>query len=171
MLSDIIMGRLAAKRPIVARSIALAYPRCKVTGIDLDKARLSQARASNNPRNLTFIEADATKAMPANIWDIVVLSNVLEHIPERVRFLKKLQASTGCGHYLIRVPLFERDWQMALRRELGVDYRSDKDHKIEHTLGEFQAEIAEAGLIVVEAQTMWGEIWAECRAISNNTYS
>ena len=152
----------------VARSIALAYPRCQVTGLDLDKPRLAQARASNNnPKNLNFIEADATKAIHLDACDVVILSNVLEHIIERVHFLRKLQSSFQCQHYLIRVPLFERDWQMALRRELGVDYRSDEDHKIEYTLSEFRAEIAEAGLRLIEVQTMWGEIWADCMAISH----
>jgi hypothetical protein len=101
---------------------------------------------------------------------VVVLSNVLEHISKRVDFLRALQASTGASRYLIRVPLFERDWQMALRRELGVDFRSDDDHKIEHTLAEFQAEISKAGLRPVELQTMWGEIWADCRPVGDDAH-
>jgi SAM-dependent methyltransferase len=149
----------------VGRSIARAYPLTKVIGIDIDKVRLSQARASDNPRNLTFIEADSTKSIPTGPWNVVVLSNVLEHIADRIHFLRTLQASTQSSRYLIRVPLFERDWQMGLRRELGIDFRSDKDHKIEHTLSEFRAEISESGLEIDEAQTLWGEIWADCRPL------
>lgn len=152
----------------VARSIARAYPRCEVTGIDQDKPRLTQARASDNPANLQFVEGDATETVPSGPWNVVVLSNVLEHIRERVYFLKALQTATRASRYLIRVPLFERDWQMALRRELGVDFRSDDDHKIEHTLAEFQAEICKAGLKPVELQTMWGEIWADCRPLGDD---
>ena len=149
----------------VARSIAQAHPRCQVTGIDQDKVRVVQAWTSNNPQNLQFFVCDATQALPSGPWDVVVLSNVLEHIKERVHFLLALQAATQASRYLIRVPLFERDWQMALRRELGVDFRSDDDHEIEHTLAEFQAEITEAGLWSVELQTIWGEIWADCRPV------
>ena len=152
----------------VARSIARAYPRCDVVGMDQDTLRLAQARASSNPPNLQFVEGDTTKTVPAGRWDAVVLSNVLEHIEERVRLLLALQVATRASRYLIRVPLFERDWQMALRRELGVDFRSDDDHKIEHTLAEFQAEISEAGLRTVELQTMWGEIWADCRPVGDD---
>ncbi len=152
----------------VTRSIALTYPRCAVTGIDQDKPRLTQARASDNPVNLQFVEGDAIKTVPSGPWNVVVLSNVLEHIGERVHFLKALQTATRASRYLIRVPLFERDWQMALRRELGVDFRSDDDHKIEHTLAEFQTEICKAGLKPVELQTMWGEIWADCRPVGVN---
>lgn len=152
----------------VARSIALAYPRCEVTGIDQDKPRLAQARSTDNPANLQFVEGDATQTVPVGPWNAVVLSNVLEHIEERVHFLMTLQRATRASRYLIRVPLFERDWQMALRRELGVDFRSDEDHKIEHTLVEFQAEISKAGLKPVELQTMWGEIWADCRPVGED---
>ena len=106
---------------------------------------------------------DATREVPIGEWNVVVLSNVLEHIEDRVTFLKSLVLTTKAKRYLIRVPMFERDWQMALRRELGIDFRSDSDHRIEHTIKEFRSEIFEAGLLFQEMQTVWGEIWADCR--------
>ncbi len=148
----------------VARAIAHAHPNCTVTGIDMDGPRLAQARNSRNPDNLTFVEGDATRAVPEGGWHVVVLSNVLEHITDRVGFLRALASTTGAARLLIRVPLFERDWQMALRRELGVDFRSDEDHKIEHTLAEFETEVEAAGLTIRERLTVWGEIWADCQA-------
>jgi len=152
----------------VARSIARAYPRCIVMGMDQEKSRLAQAQVSDNPNNLQFVVGDATKEVPLGPWNAVVLSNVLEHIEERVNFLAELQKATQASRYLIRVPLFERDWQMALRRELGVNFRSDDDHKIEHTLAKFRSEIFEAGLKPVELQTIWGEIWADCRPVGED---
>jgi len=151
----------------VAQSIAKALPSCVVTGIDHDQGRLSQAKSGNLPRNLIFLEGDATKDLPSQSWDVVVLSNVLEHISNRIGFLKDLKSSLNARSYLIRLPLFERDWQMSLRSDLGVDYRSDPDHKIEHKLEEFHQEIKAAGLKAVELKTLWGEIWADCRPIAN----
>jgi 2-polyprenyl-3-methyl-5-hydroxy-6-metoxy-1,4-benzoquinol methylase len=144
----------------VARSIARARPKSLVTGLDNDLGRLTQARRSDNPRNLTFVETDATKSVPAGPWDVVVLSNVLEHITDRPGFLKALIATTNAKRFLIRVPLFERDWKMAMRREIGANYYSDPDHKIEPTESEFRAETAAARLVVDELITPWGEIWA-----------
>lgn len=149
----------------VARSIARARPQCEVVGIDQDPVRLGQALGSDNPPNLRFVKGDATQSVPGGPWNTVVLSNVLEHIEDRIAFLKSLQASTSAARYLIRVPLFERDWQMALRRELGIDFRSDNDHKIEHTRAEFLAEISAAGLAAANMQTLWGEIWADCEPV------
>lgn len=147
----------------VARSIAWARPGSQVTGLDMNKGRLAQALASANPPNLTFVEGDATRALPGEGHGVVVLSNVLEHIEARVDFLKAVRTAVNPLRILIRVPLFERDWRMGLRRELGVDFRSDSDHKIEHTIMEFRAETEAAGLEITELSTLWGEIWAECR--------
>ena len=144
----------------VARSIARAMPASQVTGVDYDPKKLSQARAGDNPPNLSFVESDATKAVPDGPWDVVVLSNVLEHIKDRVGLLKALLATTKARRFLIRVPLFERDWKLAMRRELGVNYYSDPDHKIEPRQSEFRSEMAQAGLAVDELITPWGEIWA-----------
>lgn len=144
----------------VARSIAGALPNAHVVGADYDQGRLGQARASKNPANLSFVETDATKSVPPGPWDVVVLSNVLEHITDRIGFLKALIARTDAKRFLIRVPHFERDWKLAMRREVGANYYSDPDHKIEPTEEEFRRETAQAGLVIDELITPWGEIWA-----------
>src|SRR5690606_37684463 len=105
-------------------------------------------------------EADATKSVPPGPWDVVVLSNVLEHITDRVGFLQALIVNTQAKRFLIRVPLFERDWKMAMRRATGANYYSDPDHKIEPTRQEFREETGRAGLVIDELITPWGEIWA-----------
>jgi len=147
----------------VARSIAHARAACDVLGVELDEGRLATARAAANPPNLSFARADATVALPPGPWNVVVLSNVLEHIEDRVGFLKALVATAHPESILIRVPLFERDWKMAMRREVGANWLSDPEHFIEHTQAEFAAEISAAGLAVAERRAVWGEIWADCR--------
>lgn len=152
----------------VARSVAKAHPTARVIGVDYDAGRLAQARANpETPANLSFVSMDATKEVPPGQWDVVVLSNVLEHIVDRPDFLKALAATTGAGRFLIRVPLFERDWKMPMRREVGANYYSDPDHKIEHTRAEFAADIAAAGMELVEFNTIWGEIWSVARPKGN----
>jgi 2-polyprenyl-3-methyl-5-hydroxy-6-metoxy-1,4-benzoquinol methylase len=147
----------------VARSIAQRVPGVEVTGIDLDRPRLSQAMTAANPQNLTFVLGDVLKDLPSGHWDVIVLSNILEHIDQRVDFLKSVVAKTSAGKLLIRVPLFERQWQNPMRAELGINYFSDSTHYIEHTLEQFEEEITAAGLKPVEIVLRWGEIWADCR--------
>ncbi len=148
----------------VARSIARRVEGVQVTGIDMSEARIREAEAADNPDNLAFITGDALLLTPAGDWHTVVLSNVLEHIEGRVDFLRRLIERATPQQILIRVPLFERHWQVAMRRELGVGYFSDPTHYIEHTLEEFAGEMEAAGLEITERLTLWGEIWAVCRA-------
>lgn len=151
----------------VARSIANRVRGAVVTGIDMDEPRLTQARQADNPGNLNFVLGDALADLPPDKWDVVVLSNVLEHIEERVRFLRSIRDMAKPDILLLRVPLYERNWQIPMRDELDVPYFSDSTHFVEHKLLEFEDEIRSGGYVVTYQQTLWGEIWAECRPAAN----
>jgi len=153
---DIGCGNGALAADVAGRSGAV------VTGVDQDPAAIRAARSRHRGAGLSFLTADA-RALPAGPFDVVVLSNVLEHLDERVLFLRETLARSGARRVLVRVPLFERDWRVPLKRELGVDFRLDPTHRVEYTLEEFEAEMAAAGLAVDERQVRWGEIWAACR--------
>jgi SAM-dependent methyltransferase len=146
----------------VAYSIANFHKKSQVLGVDMDDTRLKQAIESKKLKNLNFFSGDATENLPSGDWNVVVLSNVLEHIQKRDIFLKKIKEKTKAKTFLIRVPLFERDWQIPLRKELKIDYYNDIDHKIEHTIAEFENEMKNANLTILELHTKWGEIWACC---------
>lgn len=60
----------------------------------------------------------------------------------------------------VRMPLLERDWRVALRRELGIAFFCDSTHQTEYTLGSFTKELAAAGLRLGKYEQRWGEIWA-----------
>ncbi len=145
----------------VARSIAKSKKLSTVYGIDFDSEKIKQARSYDKLDNLFFIECDAEKNLNFKA-DVVVLSNVLEHIISRKDFLKNIRKSTNANKFLIRVPMFERDWQIPLRKELQINYFSDDDHKIEHTIEEFKKEIENCDFEITFMTTIWGEIWAEC---------
>lgn len=149
----------------VARSIAARVKGSKVTAIDFDQAVIGQAKAQKPLDNLTFLLGDAACHPVDGHFDVIVLSNVLEHVKDRKGLLDGLLLQNTPKCLLIRVPLFERHWQMPLRKELGINYFSDPTHHVEHTLAEFEQEMAKAGLKIIDRQTSWGEIWARCEPI------
>lgn len=152
----------------VARAIASRVDDSEVVGVDRDLLRLEKARAGNNPKNLRFVQADVCDSLPEGPWQAVVLSNVLEHIENRVEFLQEVLKSAKPERVLIRVPHFERDWKMPMRKELGINYFSDEEHFIEHRLDQLQAELSESGLRPIITQTFWGEIWTCCECVKRN---
>ena len=120
-----------------------------------------QKQKESNLKNLHFINGDIHDYSEI-ASEVVILSNVLEHIEDRVLFLKNVQKLSGAKTFLVRVPYFKRDWQIAFRKKFGIYYFSDIDHKIEHTLEELEKELGDANLIMKETITDWGEIWTKC---------
>lgn len=133
----------------------------EVVGIDLSEKNIVQARERFAHPRAVYLVGDALHDLPEGRFETIILSNVLEHLPSRPEFLKGLQAAARPSRMLIRVPLFERDWRVPLKKELGCEWRLDATHETEYTLDEFQDEMAEAGLEIVYRQINWGEIWAE----------
>ena len=111
----------------------------RVVGIDINKKNIEFAKKHYKRGNLEFIVGDATKYQFNESFDVIILSNVLEHIENRVEFLKKLR--NVAPKFLIRVPLITRSWLPVYLKEMGYEYRLDKTHYIEYTEEEFFEEI------------------------------
>jgi ubiquinone/menaquinone biosynthesis C-methylase UbiE len=142
-------------------------PGVKVVGIELSEANIKFACEHYQHPNLQFIHGDALKLLPHESFDVVTLSNVLEHIEHRVEFLKQIMRQIKPRRLILRVPLFERDWRVPLKKELGIDYRLDATHCIEYTQEDFFAELQLAGLKATHNEFRWGEIWSVAEPIYN----
>jgi SAM-dependent methyltransferase len=132
-----------------------------VTGIDINMKSIEACRARFTHPSLRFKRMDVTQGVPDERYDAIVLSNVLEHIQDRVGFLMSLRKRCHPTRFLIRVPMIDRSWYVPMRRELGLPYFSDDTHCVEYTLDSFQLEMSAAGLGISHYQINWGEIWAE----------
>ncbi len=143
----------------LTQDVARRVPGVTVTGIEICEERIESARSRYDLSNLVFIHGDALEQLPAGDYDVVVLSNVLEHIEHRVDFLKTILLTVRPERVILRVPLYERDWRVPLKEELGIDYRLDHTHFIEYTRETFLNELGEADLKVIHMEVRWGEIW------------
>ena len=146
----------------VAHSIATRSG-ARVTGIDMDAANVAKARRQFEAATLAFLHGTAPGDLGREHFDVVVLSNVLEHIESRREFLRQIIEKTTPSRLLIRVPMFDREWRVPLRKELGLYHFSDPTHFIEYTRDSFEREMADANLVIAHLQVNWGEIWAEVR--------
>jgi len=138
-------------------SFDLAKKANKVLGIDILEKNIVKANSIYSRDNLQFIIGDAIKYDFEVQFDIIVLSNVLEHIENRAEFLIKIKSLAP--KILIRVPMFNRDWLTLYKKELGVEYKLDTTHFIEYTLQTFKGELKQAGLVLVDYSIQFGEIW------------
>ena len=132
-----------------------------VWGIDLNAANIRTANQRFAHPNVRYVVGDALRDLSGEGFDVAILSNLLEHVADRVAFLRHVTETAQVSRVLIRVPLFERDWRVPLKRELGVEWRLDTTHETEHTLESFAQEITAAGLDIGHQEVRWGEILAE----------
>jgi SAM-dependent methyltransferase len=133
----------------------------EVVGIDLSAPNIATARQRYVHPRVRYVVGDALRDLPSGRFDVVILSNVLEHLTGRPEFLQRVREAVQPARFLVRVPLFERDWRVPLKRELGVEWRLDPTHETEYTLESFSEEMKTAGLRIAYQQVCWGEIWAE----------
>jgi 2-polyprenyl-3-methyl-5-hydroxy-6-metoxy-1,4-benzoquinol methylase/glycosyltransferase involved in cell wall biosynthesis len=144
----------------LAYDIAEKVQGASVCGIDVDENNIRSCRERFRLKNIRYVHGDALSDLPDEHFDVIILSNVLEHIEKRVEFLRALDEKYKPGKILIRVPMFERDWRVPLKKEVGFDYRLDETHYIEYSRGDFFNEIKKAGMSVLHHEIAWGEIWA-----------
>ena len=62
--------------------------------------------------------------------------------------------------FLFRVPLIDREWLVAYKKEMGVEYRLDPTHFIEYTLEQFKDELKQANITIKQVDIRFGEIYA-----------
>jgi SAM-dependent methyltransferase len=130
----------------------------RVVGIDTEEANILLAKKSHSRKNIEYILGDATTYPFKEHYDAIVLSNVLEHIKDRIPFLKDIQRLSDT--LLVRVPMLDRDWLPLYKKELGMFYFCDSTHFTEYTEESFRNEMDRAGLRIQSSTIRFGEIWA-----------
>lgn len=138
-------------------SYDLAQKAKKVLGIDILNKNVEYAKKNYKKDNLKFVIGDAVKYDFVDRFDIIILSNALEHIENRVEFLIKIKDLAP--KILIRAPMLDRDWLTLYKKELGVEHRLDASHFIEYTVQTLKKELKQAGLALINYSVQFGEIW------------
>lgn len=137
--------------------------RGRVVGIDMNEDNIAFAKAHYQADNIEFICGDVKTDLEEARFDVVVMSNVLEHLSERIEFLRQVRETIEPAKFLIRVPMYEREWMAPLKEELGIEYVLDPGHEVEYTQERLSEELGAAGFEPENWEIRWGEIW--CLAV------
>jgi SAM-dependent methyltransferase len=144
----------------LANSLASRIENVEVLGLEKDPVRVAFAKNNFSHPRLRFKCCDVLKELPQASCDVVVLSNILEHVEQRVELLNRLAGELKPKRFIIRVPQYDRDWRVALKDEVGIDSRLSQGHFIEYTKEGFEKELSEAHLKPNIMNFSWGEIWS-----------
>ncbi len=144
---------------------ALAFDVAKrakhVFGIEIHSKYESEWQSRFSAENIEYHLGDATTYSYSRTFDVIILSNVLEHIEDRNTFLKSIRHLAP--RLLLRVPMINRDWVTLYKKELGMYWKCDPTHFIEYTFEVFAQELADAGYEIESYSIQFGEIWAVVR--------
>ncbi len=132
----------------------------RVVGIDFNKRAIALASVKCQASSVkcSFIYGDILTYKFTERFDVIILSNVLEHIDKRIDFLKRIKPLAK--KFLIRVPAIDRDWLTLYKKELGLEWRADLTHYLEYTVPILQKELHDAGYKLQEYNVQFGEIWS-----------
>ena len=128
-----------------------------IIAIDINCSLIEKNRRINSFPNVDYICVDIFEYDGGN-FDVVILSNLLEHLDRRKELLLYLHKTSS--RLLIRVPLIDRDWLTLYKRKMGIDYRLDRTHRIEYTLNEFKEETFASGWNMIDYSIKFGELYA-----------
>jgi SAM-dependent methyltransferase len=140
----------------------------QVLGMDINEDNIKTAKSRFSRPGIEYICCDAIKYKFKNKFDAIVLSNVLEHIDDRVDFLKRIYANQNKANppvLLLRVPMITRDWITLYKKEMGVEWRLDPTHFTEYTIEQVYHEIHEAGLEIESGDIQFGEFYGVIKKI------
>jgi len=138
-----------------------------ITAIDSNEDNITLAIDQYAHPKIRYLCGDLVSDLPNEHFNVVVMSNVLEHLADRPHILREICDAVTPRKILVRVPVFERDWRVPLKKELGVEWRLDPTHETEYTLESFAEEMAATGLEIRHQEVRWGEIWAELAPIQS----
>lgn len=107
--------------------------RCKqLDCCDYKEELVERSRRENKFSNVDFIVMDITKDLPDVYYDVVIMSHILEHIHDPKAVLERMAGITD--KIIIRLPRYDDHWMYLVKKDLGMFYFKDHDHKDEYTL-------------------------------------
>ncbi|MFC1548346.1 class I SAM-dependent methyltransferase [Candidatus Omnitrophota bacterium] len=152
---DVGCGNAALLKDVILKTKAPAV------GVDISRENvlLAKNRTLDLP-DVNIIHGDIFDYDEKRSFDAILLSNVLEHMRNRIELLTMLNERFSPKKLLIRVPMYEREWLVPYKKEIGVEWRLDNTHVVEYTEDMLRNELKESGMKIDKVFFRWGEIWA-----------
>ena len=144
-------------------SLAIAQRARSVTGIDYSPETIAKCRESISTDNIIFVVASAEQYLSdsSKIFDVIFLSNILEHLDDPSNFLLSLRGK--CNYIYVEVPDFERCVTNTYRQRIGATLiYSDADHRYEFDREELSSLLTHCGLDIEEREYRHGVLRYWC---------
>ncbi|GAJ13001.1 unnamed protein product, partial [marine sediment metagenome] len=102
-----------------------------IDAVDKNSILVQKCSNENKFENIKYYVLDISQELPSKKYDIIILSHVLEHINNPVVVLHNIKKITN--KIIVRLPRYDNDWMKLVKKDLGMYYYNDLDHKQEFT--------------------------------------
>ena len=126
----------------------IAEKATEVVGVDILPERVELARRNNQKLNVRFELMDITRDFPDGQFDVAICSHVLEHLDDPVPMLNSLAKKVP--RLVVKVPLVDAHWMKLVKRDIGMFWMDDTDHRREYTEDSLREELESNGWRVME---------------------
>lgn len=126
----------------------IAEKASEVVGIDILPDRIELSRRNNICPNVHYFLMDATKELPEGNFDVAICSHVLEHLDKPILLLKNL--AQQIPRLLVKVPLVDSGWMKLVKKDIGIFYFDDADHRREYTEALLSEQLETSGWEITE---------------------
>lgn len=123
--------------------MAISEKASEIVAIDVRAQLVEASRRLNTRANVSYLVMDAMVELPPGKFDIVICSHVLEHLDDPLPLLQRLRAVAS--KIIVRVPLEDATWIKLVRRDLGLFWMDDKDHRREYNAALLMEQLVESG--------------------------
>jgi SAM-dependent methyltransferase len=112
-------------------TLKLAEKGAKILGVDINPERIETIKRNNVHPNLDYAVINLEEKLPEERFDTAVCSHILEHMDKPVEFLIRLRSIAS--KVIIKVPRVDSGWKKLMKKDLGIFWLDDADHKREYT--------------------------------------
>jgi hypothetical protein len=116
--------------------------------VDSRPDRIQIAKSNNRKVNVRYELLDVDRDLPDGEFDVIICSHVLEHLDNPIPVLSRL--AKKAPSLLVKVPLEDAHWMKLVKRDIGMEWMDDSDHRREYTEGSLREELETSGWQVVE---------------------
>lgn len=132
-------------------TVRLAEKGAKVLGVDINAQRIETIQKNNMHPNLKYAVMDVAEELPREKFDVAICSHILEHMDNPVAFLSSLH--NIASKIIVKVPRVDSGWKKLMKKDLGIFWLDDADHRKEYTWGILLDELERSGWKPVKQET------------------
>jgi 2-polyprenyl-3-methyl-5-hydroxy-6-metoxy-1,4-benzoquinol methylase len=147
------------------RGISLFYlagkhPNWQLTGLELDDEMVGscqRAAVAGHWHNVNFIKTTVDELSDSNVYDMALCMDVLEHIPDDIGLLRRINRALKPGGYLVLHVPRRRQEQWRMWRTF-TQHEVDGHVRNEYVEDELRHVFAEADLHILELHQTFGKL-------------